>query len=222
VRLAPVALLLCLTAAACGGSAGAGSSTRGTAAAPAPPALGRALLTAAGLRRVAGAYVRQPPSLVEDPDPRGPCGARIRQPPLSDGATVAFASRAPAEIFQWIGRLRPAVAAGLVASIRGDIRPGCPPYRTATPYGHPQLNRFLRALSLPPLGDQRVAVTLRVRPATRGARSVYATEIMIRDGGYVTAIAVSGLRPQPPPVVRAIAIRAAASLDRLVRGPSTA
>lgn len=218
MRLAPAILLVCLTAAACGGSATGSTHTTPPATTIAPHVLADGLLTAAQLRPVAGTFVRQPvstTSVTEDPDPRSPCGARVSLPSLHHGAVTELRSRAPAELFQWINDLRPGAAERLVGAFARDVRPGCPAYRTATPYGHPQLNRFIRGIRLPRLGDERLAATTRVRLLAPGGRPAYGTEILIREGNRLTFITLVGLRPQSARVVRAIAIRAAADMTRL-------
>jgi hypothetical protein len=161
-------------------------------------------------------------SITEDPDPSAPCGAKLSQPSLHTGAAAQFQSREPAAVFQWINRLPRGTAAAYIAAVVDDIRPACPAFKTATPYGHPQLNVFVGATALPPLGDQRVAVTLRLRQLAPGARAGYGTEILIREGDYLTGIVLTGLRPQSPSLIRAVAARAAADMSRLVRPASTA
>jgi hypothetical protein len=223
VRLASIMIVVCLTAAACGGAGGTHAATPATSN-PAP-SLRIALLTAAQLPGKPDVYAGGPvsaASITDDPDPRGPCGVRLSQPSLRAGVVAQFQSRRPAAVFQWINRIPPATATAYVAAVMDDIRPGCRAFTSATPYGHPQLNAFVRAIALPALGDQRVAITLRIRLLARGARTGYGTEILIRDGDYLTAIVLSGLRPQAPRLVRAVAAAAAADIGRLARPASPA
>ena len=220
VRIASILVLVCLAAAACGGAGGTGSSVKHVTA----KALRRALLTAAQLPATPDPYAggpASPASITDDPDPRGPCGAMLTQPSLHRGAVAQFRSGDPAAVFQWVNRLPATVASAAVAAVSNDIRPGCPAFNSATPYGHPQRNTFVRAISLPSLGDQRVAITLRIRLMAPGARAAYGTEILIRKGDYLTVVVLSGLQPQTPSVVRAVAASAAADLSRLLR-PSPA
>jgi hypothetical protein len=145
-----------------------------------------------------------------------PLRAKISVPPLRLGALVAYRSKAPAEVDERIVDLPVGVAERLVGAYARDTRPGCPAYRTATPFGHPQENQFFRSIALPSLGDQRLAVTIRIRPVVRGQRSVYGTGILIREGDRLAFITLAGLRPQSPRVVRAVAIRAVSDMSRLV------
>jgi hypothetical protein len=224
VRLASI-VVVCLTAAACGGASGMHvAPAPGTSGTPAP-ALRSALLTAPELPAMPDAFAGGPVSVASitvDPDPRGPCGVKLSQPSFRTGVVAQFQSREPAAVFQWINRLPRGTATAYIAAVADDIRPGCPAFKTATPYGHPQLNVFVGAIALPPLGDQRVAVTLRLRQLSPGARAGYGTEILIRDGDYMTGIVVTGFRPQSPSLVRAVAARAAADMSRLVRPASPA
>jgi hypothetical protein len=217
VRLATISLLVCLTAAACGGSTAGSTHTPPPAPAVAPPALADGLLTAAQLRPAGGVFVRQPTgSVTDNPESRAPCGAKISVPPLRLGALVVYRSKAPAEVDERIVDLPSGVAERLVGAYARDTRPGCPAYRTATPFGHPQENQFFRSIALPSLGDQRLAVTIRIRPVVRGQRSVYGTGILIREGDRLAFITLAGLRPQSPRVVRAVAIRAVSDMSRLM------
>jgi hypothetical protein len=218
VRLALAIVLVCLTAAACGGG-GAGRASSGPATTRiAPPRLATALLTTAQVRDAAGVYVRVPgTSLTDNPDPRAPCGARVSLPPLREGAVAIFRSKAPAEIDQWILDLPPGAAAKLVRVAERDVRPGCPAYRSATPYGPAQQNRFVRTIALPSLGDGRLAAIVRLS-SPAASRPFYGTEIMIREGDRLSLISLVGFRPPPARIVRAVATRAAA--DMRILGPS--
>jgi hypothetical protein len=225
VRVASIIVFVCLTAAACGGAGGTGSSANPVTAKVTARSLRGALMTAAQLPATPDAFAGGPvgnASITDDPDPRGPCGAKLSQPSLQSGAVAQFRSLEPAAVFQWITRTPPGEATAYLAGVADDIRPGCAAFKSATPYGHPQLNVFVRATVLPPLGDQRVAVTMRLRLLAPGDRAAYVTEILIREGDYMTAIIVSGLRPQPPRLVRAVAASAAADLSRLLHPASAA
>lgn len=218
-------LVVCLTAAACGGAGGTGSTAKPVTAKVTTRSLRGALLTAAQLPATPVAFAGGPVtsgSITDDPDPRGPCGEKLSQPSLQSGAVAQFRSPAPAAVFQWVNRTPPGEATTYLTGVADDIRPGCAAFRSATPYGHPQLNVFVRATALPPLGDQRVAVTMRLRLLAPGERAAYVTEILIREGDYMSAIIVSGLRRQPPRLVRAVAASAAADLSRLLRPASPA
>lgn len=222
MRIAPIIVFVCLTAAACGGAHPAAMPV--TIQTPAP-SLRSALLTAGQLPARPDAYSGgqvSAASITEDPDPRGPCGVRLRQPSLHHGAVAQFRSGEPAAVFQWINRLPPGVASTFVAAVSDDIRPGCPAFNSATPYGHLERNTFVRVIPLPPLGDQRVAITLRIRLMAQGARAGYGTEILIREGDHLTVVTLTGLRPQAPRLVRAVAVSAAEDLTRMLRPGSPA
>jgi hypothetical protein len=225
VRIASILVFVCLAAAACGGAGGTGSSANPVTAKVTARSLRGALLTAAQLPATPNAFAGGPVSagsIPDDPDPRGPCGTKLPQPSLRSGAVAQFRSPEPAAVFEWISRTPPGEATAYLAGVAADIRPGCAAFKSATPYGHPQLNVFVRATALPPLGDQRVAATMHLRLLAPGERAAYVTEILIREGDYMTALIVSGLRPQPPRFLRAVAVSAAADLSRLLRPASPA
>lgn len=184
-----------------------------------------ALLTAAQLRPIVGRVRRTSlttATVTPDPDPRGPCGARIVQPSIQRGVLVEFERRSrPLRVMQWVDDVPEADSARLIAAISADARPGCHPYSTATPYGHPQRNGFVRAFSLPSVGDQRAAFEIWARIAAPGDRRAYATEIVIRAGNRLTAVTLESLRPVSPALVREIAERTAADLS-LVQAPGSA
>ena len=171
MRPAAILVVVCLTAAACGGTH---TAAKPIANRTPVPSLRSALLTAGQLPGTPDVYTGGPvsaASITHDPDPRGPCGVRLTEPSLYHGAVAQFRSREPAAVFQWINRLPSAVASAFVAAVADDVRPGCPAFDSATPYGHPQRNVFVRAIGLPPLGDQRLrddtaSAARRGRPAT--------------------------------------------------------
>src|SRR5439155_1575070 len=82
---------------------------------------------------------------LQDPDPREPCGARGYQPPLTEAALALFeptgTSRMVIEESVW--SLSDDLAQRAVDDVRRDIHPGCPEFRSETPFGESQTNQFL-------------------------------------------------------------------------------
>lgn len=174
-----------------------------------------ALLTREQALPVLGPVRRTPASsdTTPNPDPRGPCGATATQPSRQDGALVEFERAAPPlRLLQWVADLPAGVAQRTIAAAAADVRPGCPPYSTATPYGHPQRNRFVRTFRLAPVGDQRFAFEIWGRVEASGNPGVYGAEILVRRSRRLTIVALESLDPLAPALVRAVAARAAADM----------
>jgi hypothetical protein len=108
--------------------------------------------------------------MTANPHPRGPCGARLAQPSFTSRGLTVYTSPAGAEVFIWSRRLPGQSVSRLVEAVSAGIRPGCPAFLSRTPYAHDQLNEFLGAVSLPDLGEQRVAFATRVRQNAHGWR----------------------------------------------------
>jgi hypothetical protein len=123
---------------------------------------------------------RLPSSIVPNPDPRGPCGAKLNQPAFTQENAAVYTSASDAEVFLWSHRLAPGRAARFVDAVSADIRPGCATFTSETPYAYNQLNDFLGSIPLPELGDQRVAVATRGRQNHPGEPWVYASEAFVR------------------------------------------
>ena len=224
VRPALAILLICATT-ACGGS----PTDRAQAPTKSPPAtapdLRKGLLTAAQLRTASGApFVRVPSSTAtQNHSPgRSPCGAKASLPPRREGALALFRSGAPpGELAEWIIDLPVGRAAALVAIARGDMRPGCPAFRSATPFRPFELDRFVRPVALPALADDRLAALVRIQVGAR-TRPFYLTEVMLRDGDRLTLINLATHEPPPARVVRLIAARAATDVERVPPAASAA
>jgi hypothetical protein len=202
LRRAVALAVLALATAACGGSSHA------THPGWAPP-------RAAAISAVSGApgtFVRQRPehSMTANPDPRGPCGARLAQPSFTSQGLTVYASPAGAEVFIWSRRLPGQSVSRLVEAVSADIRPGCPAFLSRTSYARDQLNEFLGAVSLPDLGDQRVAFATRVRQNAPGSQWAYASEALIGRGDRLSAIMVVSTRQPDDAFVRGVAALASA------------
>ena len=180
--------LVVLVGAACGGTSHSAPSHW------APP-------KAVEVSAVAGApgrFVREPlqSEMTPNPDPRGPCGGRLDQPSLTNDGLTPYTSASGTEVFLWSRHLPRRSVQKLVDAVSADIHPGCPSFLSRTPYAHDQVNEFLGAVSLPALGDQRVAFATRVRQDAPGSRWAYAAEAFVRDGDRLSAImVVSTQRP---------------------------
>lgn len=156
-----------------------------------------------------------PSSMSPNPDPRGPCGAKLETPSFAGDGLTIYTSPANVEVFLWVRRLPPGVASQLIDATSNDVRPACPPFTSRTPYDYAQLNEFLGAIALPKLGDQRIAFAARVRQKHRGTPWTYASEAFVRRGDYLTAITVVSTARQGPTFVRSLTARAAAELAAL-------
>lgn len=158
-----------------------------------------------------GSFVRHPPapSTTTNPDPRGPCGAPLTQPSFTGDGLTLYTSQAGAEVFVWSRRISKQSASQLVAAISSDLRPGCPAFLSKTPYAHDQLNELLGAVSLPDLGDQRVAFATRVRQNAPGSRWAYAAEAFVRRNDRLSAIMVVSTHRLDDAFVRGVAALAA-------------
>jgi hypothetical protein len=201
ITLAALPVCVALAGVACGGT---------THAAAHPWTAPRAAEISA-VQGAPGAFVRQRvgPSMTPNPDPRGPCGARLTQPSFTaDGLTV-YASPAGTEVFIWSRRLRRQTVQSLVEAIAADIRPGCPAFLSRTPYAHDQLNEFMGAVSLPDLGDQRVAFRTRVRQDAPGSAWAYAAEAFVRRDDRLSAVMVVSTRRPGDAFVRGVVALAA-------------
>lgn len=103
-------------------------------------------------------------ALFDNPDPRGPCGAKISQPDPADAAIVVFdrSEKPRLTTFHLAWDLPPGEAERYFEQDSGDIRPGCPAFRSETPDG-PQSSELLEVVEIPArLADAAVATTSRI------------------------------------------------------------
>jgi len=149
--------------------------------------------------------------ITQDPDPRAPCGKKMYQPSLRSGVLEVFSSDG-GTVFQWLNRLPKGVAQTFASTVRGDIRPGCPSFQSATP-GGTQLNEFLHEIPLQKLRSDAVATESRV--TARGAQSAYAAQITMDRGPYLTFLVYFSQSPIADAFIQGVAQRIDARFSRL-------
>jgi hypothetical protein len=169
----------------------------------------RAALGAPEYRRTSSKGV----NLYDNPDPRGPCGAKVTQPSFRHGAVASFRNRTSAVITMVI---EPGVSAATQAldDLAADAKPGCPPFESTTNFGETQ-RVIPMMVPLPPLADGAIAsggiVTIGDNP-----RTVLAG-IAVRDGGRVVFTQLISGSDVPESSVVALARESAKALERLDR-----
>ena len=156
--------------------------------------LGPALLTqnelvSAGLPEDTTQVPVDEANLFENPDPRAPCGAMIAQPKFGDAALAWFQSPSSSvSLLQAVWELPSGEADAFLAALTRDIRSGCPPFESDTPFGGPQTNEFLGTVPLRPLGDDRVALSARIKGPE--SDEFYGTSVWVRVGLRLTGVVV--------------------------------
>lgn len=147
-------------------------------------------------------------NLFENPDPRGPCGAKVDQPDLSGGASLAFQART-ATGFQMVGEVPEDQARAFLDATAADSRPGCPPWQSRTDTGANQTGEFLGTVDLGLPADVATAANIHV---TSAGSEAYGTEIIVRSGGTLSVVVLLAGAPAPPSVTRDLAATAARRL----------
>jgi hypothetical protein len=219
MNLRPILIGLVMVAAGgCGTSTPSSSPTSLTSPLPAnvgTKSLNAALLTTNDLQAVPGAPsdIRTieptgPNSVFTDPDPRGPCGAHIRYPDFSTGATLAIQS------FRLAGTevavdLPGAQAADLLSAMQADTHVGCPAYRSTTNVGTTQTARFIASLPMPASVDQAIGEHMSI---TSGGRTVDAYLLAVRSGKRLVLFLLLSSAPLAKSFTSRLATAAAAKL----------
>lgn len=170
------------------------------------------LLTTADLRSVPGlprdveAVSLDVVGLYENPDPRGPCGAKIHTPAPSRSRGVGLRSQ---QDFGWefVFGLSLAEAKAYVGSVIADTRAGCPEHRSTTNTGSVQRVRLERIVDVGAVGDEQVASTFAL---TNNGHTMRGAQITIRKANRVAEVVF--FTPFSDNVLRAVAARAAARL----------
>lgn len=150
-------------------------------------------------------------SLFENPDPRGPCGAPIKQPSYADAAIVAFVTQddRDATLVQAIWDNPSEEARDLIRQTRSDIRPVCPPFTSETPFGQQEVE-FVEEIRLEIPASDAVATSARI--ALPKAPLIHAANVLVRRGDRLTAISVFGEDSLPATFIAALADAAARKL----------
>jgi hypothetical protein len=200
-------LLLVLALGACGGDKGAnGSNTpRITVGADGPLAPG--LLTQTQLRQVpalssATVSSLQDTVVFEDPDPRGPCGAKMSAISLEDAVGVAIKAETIRSGAELITRLSSGAAKHYLDARMADAKPGCPEFETATNQGATQRVLLVRIVRLHKEFEQALAVVtaLKIGTSVRAA-----TQIEVRHDDILAKSVIFTDEPMDDVTVNAIA-----------------
>jgi hypothetical protein len=146
--------------------------------------------------------------LLRNPDPRGPCGARISIPDPSDGAATEF--KGP-ELTIYAITLSTPDGQHWIDQVRADSRPGCGAYDSQVALRGAQTVTPLGTIGLPAVGDDRIAYDSRVTTSTE---HVVGTFVLVRHGGLLTALTMFSKKPVPEATVAGLAQATADALGR--------
>jgi hypothetical protein len=200
-------LFVALLLGACGGHKGANRSNtpRITVAGDGP--LARGLLTQAQLRQVpglAGATVTslKETAVFEDPDPRGPCGARVPAVSLADAAGAAIKADTVRSGAEFVARQKPGAAKRYLDARIANAQAGCPEFETKTNQGVTQRVLLVRIVSLPEEPQQALAVVTAIKIAD-SVRA--ATAIEVRRDDILSRVVIFTDAPLDDATVRALA-----------------
>jgi len=148
-----------------------------------------------------------------NPDPRGPCGAKVPQPSLRHGALASFRNRSSALATMVVEPGELATKRYLDAIV-ADSRPGCAAFDSTTNFGETQ-HVVPILVPLPPLADGAVAsaglVTIGDGPRT------LLVEIIVRDGDRMAFTGIISGTDIPASKVVALARESAKALESLDR-----
>lgn len=201
------AALALLTGVACGGSSsGRPGSSPALTVTPASP-LERALLTRTQLRQVptlatAAVTPLRDLAVLDEADPRGPCGARLPRLSLADAVGVAIAADTIRGGVHAVVRLRPGVAKQFLDARQADTAPGCSAYTVRSPQGTRQTVQLVRVVPLHREFEQAIAVILAVT-VDDSVRA--ATLIEVRSGDVLARTVLYANQPPAHAAVRGIA-----------------
>jgi hypothetical protein len=205
-RVITIVLLMTLIG-ACGGNKSANGSnpSRITVGADGPLAPG--LLTQTQLRQVPGLSSATVTSLQqvamrEDPDPRGPCGAKVPLVSLKDAAGVAIKAdtiRGGAEL---VTRLPAGGAKKYLDARMANATAGCPEYQTVTAQHVTQRVLLVRIVRLHKEFQQALAVVTAIKIGT-SVRA--ATQIEVRHDDILARTIIFTNTPLDNVAVRGIA-----------------
>jgi len=172
------------------------------------------LLTTADLRSISGlpadmqAVSVNDLSLFADPDPRGPCGAKVQQPDLGGGAGTGIQSPS-LQGAEFVVPLEESVARAYLSALIADTRAGCASHTSLTNNGTQQSVELLHVVGLPDLADQQTATVLGI---TNQGQRFEGAEVVLRKGGTIAFVVVFGVTAPSDSIIVAIAQKAA---DRL-------
>jgi hypothetical protein len=203
-RLAPLLLVLALVGAvaACGGDDGdtadAKSSTTTKGTVQTEKASGddlKLLLTkedldGAGLSGTTPADVSDVP-VQQNPDPRGPCGGKVSQPPLQHayGRTFSSTSVVVVELVTTAGSTQ----TKYLDEIKEDIKPDCATYKSKSTAGGDQTVSDIQILPLDDLGVPAVGWSQKIATAGQNVSGMVVTVVAGGKLAFVQAVSASDL-----------------------------
>lgn len=136
-------------------------------------------------------------AIEDNPDPRGPCGAKVYQPSLATAVAGAFfqsQGTPPTRVMHVLWDLPPGLSTRAVKDLRRDVEPGCPPFRSITPYGFRQKAQFVDRLPVSG-GDLNVAVIVEVQAP--GQPPAFAYTVLVSEGDLLSAMIIFSAAPLP-------------------------
>ncbi|HVT78633.1 MAG TPA: hypothetical protein VHD87_16455 [Acidimicrobiales bacterium] len=205
-RAVGILLVAALVGGCGGGSSGKKSNTAAINAGDTGP-LAPALLTQSQLRQVPGLSTAVVTSLKQttffaDPDPRGPCGAKVPALSVKDAVGVAIKADGVRGAAQIVARLPEGTAKKILDARMADSTAGCPEFETVTHQGVHQRVLLVRIVRLHKEFEQALAVVnaIKIGKSVRAA-----TQIDVRDGDVVSRIVIFTTAPIDNVTVRGIA-----------------
>jgi hypothetical protein len=202
----------------CSCSAGHGSSASRTPkiAAASGSGLDAALLSASDLRdgglpADVHTTALNDLNLFEDPDPRGPCGAKVESIDLTRGAGVGIAASA-VQGAELVVRLDEPAAKAYLGALEADAHDGCAAYQTTTNRGTPQTVTLRTVVALPMLVDGAIATKLTIESS---GNATAVTQIVLRRTGTIALTTLFAASPLSDATVRSLALHAAADRAKL-------
>jgi hypothetical protein len=154
----------------------------------------------------------EPMNLRDNPDPRGPCGAKIADPPYDNAAVATFRDKKSVlvEVVVEPGERK---ASDYIAALQADSKPGCPPFESKTNTGATQ-RMEPTMVPLPPTADGASAVGGIV---TVGSRRAVLVGVVVRDGGRLAISQLVAGTSVSPEAAISLARESAKALERLDR-----
>lgn len=176
--------------------------------------LGLHTVRAEDLRAIPGMAdaVDRPPErapVFENPDPRGPCGARAPQPPGIHAAALVTLRAGSYQVVEVVSAPPPGEVAHYLDVLAGDLQPGCPPHESTTNQGLTQRVSGVTAVDVAGVAERAVAWTALVEV---GTSRVNAGLVALQAGPRFAYVQVFAVEPPPPAVLRALAEAAARRL----------
>jgi hypothetical protein len=152
-------------------------------------------------------------SVFVDPDPRGPCGAKVRDLDLTDGAGIGIRA-ASVQGAQTVARLTAARSREYFDARSADLRSGCPAYSTTTNRGATQTVQLRRGERY----SVGAGVALIVQQTTTidGRSTEVAITTLVR-GPYVAKIVLFAVDRLPVVTLHGLAKTASLALGRVCR-----